>query len=435
MEKIFQKIRIFGCVGVVFFLFLLNSIPVQAQDTSLRVVFDEAMIENGYSAEFYDSSFFIRLPPEACRCSLSALTLSLVAWKAAIPKEFATDPSLEFVSNIYTYDMTGVNFGDIKKDIDIRIQPKYVTRNASLYFFDKSKNRWERLASHREKDGAYTAHARFPFIHVAVLQEKKWIEKGVINAAAMPARAVGVSDGKGSFLFTKNAYEQLSLASLTKLMTVLVFLDKNPGWQKTVQIGAEDDAEPAKVAFQVGDKVYVKDLFYATLIGSKNNAAKALARSTGLSQEEFIKKMNEKAKILGLSQTMFVDVTGLDAGNRSTIEDFLIVSRTAFGNLNIAKAASMKTYTLHIIGTKRQETVKTTNFLLADTDFSAMGKTGYTEESGYNFATRVKNKNQEILVVVFGATSGEKREEITEQLIRFGFRQLTAAQNKKVKKT
>lgn len=408
--------------------------PAQALDNSLRVAFDEKTLEKGHTAAFYDTNFFVGIPPGSVG-SMFALTLSLVAWQTAAPKEFAADPSLEFASNIYMYDMSDVPVEDIKKDMSIRIQPKRAGRSASLYFFDTNKHTWERLASRRGKDGSLTARTRFPFLHVAILQERKWVEHGVINAAIMPARAVGVADGKGSFLFTKNAYEQLPLASLTKLMTVLVFLDKNPGWQKEVRIIAVDDAEPAKVAFKAGDRVQVKDLFYATLIGSKNNAAKALARSTGLSHEDFIKKMNEKAKALGMKQTVFADVTGLDPGNRSTIEDVLKLSRAAFTNLNIAKAASMKSYTFRIVGTKRRHTVRSTNFLLADTAFSAMGKTGYINESGYNFASRVKNKKQEVLVVVFGATSGERREEVTEQLITFGFRQLAAAQHGKAKKT
>lgn len=429
-----QSIHIGISLGLLFFLSFAVPISVYAQDTSVRIELNPATMETGYRATFYDSSFFVQIPSDACT-GASAIVLSLAAWQSAVPKELAADPSLEFASNVYTYDISGVQASDIKKDLNVRIHPKKTAQSAALYFFDRHKSHWEHLQSHREKDGSYTARVRFPFAHVAILQERKWIENGVINAVAMPARAVGVADGNGSFLFTKNAYEQLPLASLTKLMTVLVFLDKNPGWQKTVQIKAQDDAEPAKIAFLAGDTVYVKDLFYATLIGSKNNAAKALARSTGLSHEEFTKKMNEKALALGMKQTVFVDVTGLDAGNRSTIEDFLKLSRAAFGNLNIAKAASMKTYTFRIINTKRRETVKSTNFLLADMDFSAMGKTGYIHEAGYNFATRVKNKKQEILVVVFGATSGEKRAEITEELIQFGFRQLAIVQNKKVKKT
>lgn len=427
-----RNIHIIGVCIV--FLFFGMPLYAHAQDTFLNISCHDVVRQKGYHATFYDTHFFADIVPEVCT-GASDITLSLVAWQTAVPKELAADPFFEFVSNIYAYDAIGARSEHMGTGISVRIQPKHVRGNAAIYFFDKEKKQWQRTKSYRKKDGSYAVQLKFPFAQVAVLQEKKWIEKGVINATALPARAVGVADAKGSFLFTKNAYERLPLASLTKLMTVLVFLDKNPGWQKAVQIIAEDDAEPAKVAFQIGDRVYVKDLFYATLIGSKNNAAKALARSTGLSHEEFIKKMNEKAKALGMKQTAFVDATGLSADNTSTIEDFLKLGRVAFGNLNIAKAASMKTYTFQIIGTKRRMTVRSTNFLLANANFFAMGKTGHIDEAGYNFATRVKNKNQEILVVVFGATSGGKREEITDILIDFGFRQLAAAQSKKAKKT
>jgi D-alanyl-D-alanine endopeptidase (penicillin-binding protein 7) len=422
------------CVIIVIIICLIGAEYAYAQDTRLALPCATVLAHRqSYRAAFYDAHFFIDIPHEACK-SASAVTVSLVAWRTAVPRELAPDPFLEFASNVYAYDIVDSAGMDRARSITVHIEPRKAEKTAAIYFFDKQKNAWQRTDSQREKDESYTAVLPFSFVQIAVLQEKKWIERGVINATAMPVRAVGVADSEGSFLFTKNAYAQLPLASITKLMTVLVFFDHNPGWQKAVKMHSEDDAPPAKIALGAGDALYVKDLFYATLIGSKNNAARALARSTGLSREEFVRKMNEKAEQLGMKHTVFVDVTGLDAKNRSTVEDILILSRTAFANLNIAKAASMKRYSFSVLGTARKETVHSTNFLLARGAFSAVGKTGYINESGYNFATRVKNKKQEVLVVVFGASSGEKREEITEQLIQFGFRQLAAEHHKNVKK-
>jgi D-alanyl-D-alanine carboxypeptidase len=116
----------------------------------------------------------------------------------------------------------------------------------------------------------------------------------------------------GNVVFEKSAGEVRPIASLTKLMTALVFLEYNPGWDKIVTLEKTDFVGGATLWLKKGDKVRVKDLFYAMLAGSKNNAAEALVRSTGLKREKFIELMNEKAQNWSLSNTIFYDTTGLD---------------------------------------------------------------------------------------------------------------------------
>ncbi len=117
-----------------------------------------------------------------------------------------------------------------------------------------------------------------------------------------------VLDGSGRFfLFAKNADEIQPIASITKLMTALVFLEHNPGWEVIYEITAADRVEGGRLNLFPGDQVTLKDLFYTALVASDNGAALALTRASNLGEERFIIAMNEKAAALGLKATHFVD--------------------------------------------------------------------------------------------------------------------------------
>lgn len=107
------------------------------------------------------------------------------------------------------------------------------------------------------------------------------------------------------FLFAEKADEPQPIASITKLMTALVFLDNNPGWENPYTITEADKIEGGRLNLFLGDEVTVKDLFYTSLVASDNGATMALVHASGLSDEEFLKKMNDKAAALGLKNTSF----------------------------------------------------------------------------------------------------------------------------------
>jgi D-alanyl-D-alanine carboxypeptidase len=102
------------------------------------------------------------------------------------------------------------------------------------------------------------------------------------------AKAVTVVDwASGAPLFEKNADEPTPIASITKLMTALVVLDGSPDWQRAVTFAA-DDERPGGIPYLIpGEEVTVENLFNMSLIASANGATVALARSTGLSDEEY----------------------------------------------------------------------------------------------------------------------------------------------------
>lgn len=229
------------------------------------------------------------------------------------------------------------------------------------------------------------------------------------------SRAALVLDrSSGKILFEKNAREKFSLASLTKLMTALVFLETEPNWNARIKLQKIDDKEGGIVYARAPEEVTVKDLFNMMLVGSVNNAAMAVVRSTGLSQEDFIAKMNQKAQELNLKNTVFVDPTGLEVENIGTALDVAKLLSYALQKKEIQEAVLQKKYVFSPIGSKKIYYVKNTNKLLwsfiNEDPYEVLGgKTGYIEEAGYNLTVGVRRDNHEIIIVVLGSKTAEDR--------------------------
>ncbi|MFH1225764.1 MAG: D-alanyl-D-alanine carboxypeptidase family protein [bacterium] len=214
----------------------------------------------------------------------------------------------------------------------------------------------------------------------------------------------------GEVLFEKNIHQPAPIASLTKLMSALIFLEDNPDFNKIITIEAEDYRLGSTIGLFSGEQVTLRDLFYSALAGSSNNAMIALARSTGLSEEKFVEKMNGRAKLLGLNNTNFIEPTGLDSGNISSAYDIVRLANYVLRNPNIRAAVTATDYSFRVSNTGRLQKVNNTNKLLKSFLRITGGKTGFTDAAGYCLASQVANGDgREILVVVLGSTSEEAR--------------------------
>lgn len=229
------------------------------------------------------------------------------------------------------------------------------------------------------------------------------------------ARAALVFDeGTGTILFDKNSEERLSLASLTKLMTTLVFLDGEVDWGKKVKLVKADDLEGGIFYARSPEEVTVKDLFNMMLVGSVNNAAMALARQTGQSQEEFVAEMNKKAEDLKLHNTIFADPTGLLSENQGTARDVAKLLDKVLKEEMVRDIVVQKTYVFSPVKSSKIYYVKSTDELLwsflNEAPYKLIGgKTGYIEEAGYNLAVEVERDSHKIIVVVLGSSTAEDR--------------------------
>ncbi len=227
----------------------------------------------------------------------------------------------------------------------------------------------------------------------------------------------------GSFVFDKQADQPWPIASLTKLVTALVFFDYNPGWEKIYQIKESDRREGGRIYLFTGEKVKIKDLFYFSLAGSDNTATIALVNAAGLSEQEFVERMNQKMDQLGFTQTKFKDAIGLNNDNVSTAKEIAKLSEIAFANEEVTKASLTKKYEFTTqAGIKK--TISNTNTLLNSFPHDGIsmigGKTGHVEAAGYCLVGKFKNEaGREIITVVLGAPSDQARFNLTKNLVSF----------------
>lgn len=240
---------------------------------------------------------------------------------------------------------------------------------------------------------------------------------------------VVVEPETGAVIYEKNSQEKRSIASITKLMTALTFLDFNPGWDKDYTMTVSDARAGAKPVLMTGEKVKVKDLFYAMMVASSNEAAVALANSTGLSPEEFAKQMNFRAKLLGMNDSNFVEPSGLDSENKSTAKDLIRLVDVVFSHSEIRKAGGTKQYDLKIINKNETRTIYSTDKILKE-DFGfkdqsyrlEAGKTGYLGVAGYCFASQVRDQNdRRLLIAVLGSSTTYDRFSDTKSLAYWVF--------------
>lgn len=229
-----------------------------------------------------------------------------------------------------------------------------------------------------------------------------------VSGGANAEAYIVVNTATGNVLMDKNANELWPPASLTKLVTALVVLDTKPNLSKKITMNASDQAMGFCsdggdcIRSASGVQFTMNDLFYAALLPSANNAAAALARSTGMTTKQFAAKMDAKAVALGATRASFNEPTGMDPTNTITAAGYAKILAAAYSNSYLKKVAQTQTYTMKSLNNaKYTQTVKNSDKLLADNDITMIGaKTGYLDESMYNFASLLQYDNGPTLAVV-----------------------------------
>ncbi|MFA6254895.1 MAG: serine hydrolase [Patescibacteria group bacterium] len=235
-----------------------------------------------------------------------------------------------------------------------------------------------------------------------------------------------VDDNSGSVLYNKNSLAITPIASITKLMTALVILDTKPDWEQVVKISPGDKREGGMIYLMSGEEATVKDLFYLMLIGSANEAAVALARNSGIT--EFNAAMNKKAKELGMTNSYFLEPSGIDPLNVSSPADLLKLAQAAFAKPEITQALTTEIYKFQVINNQRQVKVFSTDRLLDSflngPNYQVLGaKTGYLDEAGYCLLLRVqKISGPSLTLVLLGSETIDDRWQEAKGLVEWVFR-------------
>ena len=241
-------------------------------------------------------------------------------------------------------------------------------------------------------------------------------EAAVDPPPSSSARAVLVATGAGEVLYERDAERELAMASITKLMTAIVVLErKRPGELMTVRETAAGVGE-SSVHLRVGEKLRVRDLLAAALIQSANDAAFALAAGTAGDVSDFVRLMNAKARRLGLRHTHFVRPDGLDVpGHYSSARDVLKLARVAMRKPLVRRLVAMRSGT--IAGGR---SLFSWNDLLGRYPGLIGIKTGHTDAAGWCEVAAARRDGVTIYTVVLGSPSRAQRNADLTRLLAWG---------------
>ena len=228
----------------------------------------------------------------------------------------------------------------------------------------------------------------------------------------------------GNRLFEQNADRQHPIASISKLMAALVFVDNNPGWDTIYTFRVSDERPGAKSNVRPGEQISARDLFYDALVASDNAAIISLVNLTGLTEEQFVDKMNQRAVSMGLVETVFNDPTGLSTGNVSTAAEVAVFARQAFLQPDIREAVLTKSYELTLLPETKRRIYSTDDLLGGDLGEIEIvgGKTGYVDKAGYCFVGNFTKDHEEVISVVLGAPTIKARFAETSKILNWHFK-------------
>jgi len=230
----------------------------------------------------------------------------------------------------------------------------------------------------------------------------------------------------GQILFKKNELEQLPPASMTKIMSMLLIMEAVDSGKITMdsEVTISENASSmggSQVFLKAGEVYKVEELLKGIAIASGNDAVVAMAEYIAGSQEEFVTKMNEKAKELGLTGTTFINPHGLDTeGHVSTAHDMALMARELLKHPKILEFTSI--YEDYLKKPDGSSTwLVNTNKLVRFYNGADGLKTGFTEGAGYCVTTTAKRSEMRILSVVMGVETPDKRSSDTTNLLNYGF--------------
>lgn len=208
---------------------------------------------------------------------------------------------------------------------------------------------------------------------------------------------VVMSDADNTILEAKNQDEKQSVASISKIMTALIALERGSLTDHWLVSDEIQKTYGSCVYLHVGQQVTLQDLLYALMLRSGNDAAVEIANQVAGSQENFVKLMNEKASQLGMSNTVFSNSSGLDEkdkGNISTSKDMAILMSYAMKNEEFRKITSAQYYT-----SAWNARWKNKNKLVFEYPFAIGGKTGFTKKAGRTLVSVANHNGVESIVV------------------------------------
>ena len=269
--------------------------------------------------------------------------------------------------------------------------------------YSASKARQRRIALARARQAAYARQLK----EIQTPQFKEGPD-GQLVPDVRAGAAIIYNPATHEVLYESNAQTPRSIASITKVMTAVAFLENEVDLTRQVTVHPDDLRGASTTYLRRHDRVTIQQLLHLLLIGSDNVAARTLARASLYGPIGFVERMNQKAAELGLTRTRYADPSGLYADNVSSAFDMARLISFASGDERIAAIMRMKDY--QFSAPRRTVTLHNTNHLVGtDVDVRG-GKTGFISKSGYCLATLLRlPQGDQVAVVVLGAKSNPAR--------------------------
>lgn len=270
----------------------------------------------------------------------------------------------------------------------------------------------------------------FPKSKASHQTESSQPSKGTSGGLQYDAQSALLMDGlTGQVLYEQNPNAKISPASFVKVMTLYIVYDAIRGGHIKIDdmVTVSERAwrmQGSKMFVKVGERVKVEDLMKGVAIASGNDACIALAEHVAGSEEAFVSKMNDKARLLGLKDTQFKNSHGMPAdGQTTTVMDMAMLSKHYIENHPEALAFH-STVEFEYNGIRQGNR----NTLLQKNIGVDGLKTGHVEESGYHLVATAKRDGQRMIAVVMGCDRMSKRAPEAQKLLEYGFKNFSTVE-------
>lgn len=271
---------------------------------------------------------------------------------------------------------------------------------------------------------------------------RKWILIGLLFLLFFPCRGkaeefipnaksgILMEVGSGKILYEKNSHEQLSVASLTKMVAQIIILEEiekgSIHWDDIVTVSHRASGMGgSQIYLSEGEKISVRDLMKGISVASGNDATVAMAEYISGSEEQFVIRMNEVVKKMGLKDTHFVNCTGLDEENHysSSYDMAMIARELVLHHSEILEFSSIYEDYLRE-NTDNKFWLVNTNKLIRFYEGADGLKTGHTDAAGYCLATTAKRNHLRLISIVLGENDSKTRNQEAMDLMDYGFNSL-----------
>lgn len=406
------------CSSVVLLIF---PVLVWAKQPVTKIILDDDTRTTGYTLTL--GRLDVGIQPDS-------LTTATKAWVRRVKNYPKLSDDLQALSPVYSFTIQDEsNWLDIPLQFQYHLKGKKYKYDRSIYYYDTTNETWQKLDSTvRRSDRTVTTEwgALHAMIVVAAdttdpfgpSKIKQFTQFGSITAAS----ATVIDQATGNVLYSYQADSERSIASMTKLITAYVLFQQDIDLDTQATYHDSYDQVGGSLRVSEGETMTMKDLMYAMVVGSANNAAYALVGNAGYSVTEFIDLMNDAAVDLGLDETTFADPSGLAVGNVSTAKEYAKLMRAVLQNEELADISAIPYYEFTTLNYGNYHDFNNTNTLIGTSNLDITGsKTGYIDEALYCLAMRVEQDNHAIIIVVMGAPTSDDRFNESARLAEWTF--------------